>query len=192
MRWDNLFDDLEAQLDRELAADELDVRVEDERMRLAQLRLNDRLTALRSDQVDPVVTAYLDSGAVVTVKIETLGRDWLAGLIVADGPSRRTILPVHALRSLAIEQGELERSIEQPGSSRVTERLGLAFVLRDLCRRRMPVTLAMGAVEIHGTLDRVARDHCDIAVHAPGTYRRARAVSQFRLVPFASLTSVTF
>ena len=35
---------------------------------------------------------------------------------------------------------------------------------------------------IYGTLDRVGRDHCDIAVHEPGGVRRESAVTEYRLV----------
>lgn len=39
MRWEHLFDDLETQLERELTAEELDLEVEEERLRLGRLSL---------------------------------------------------------------------------------------------------------------------------------------------------------
>jgi len=46
MRWDNLFDDLESQLELELGAEDLDLVAEEERLRLGRLALRDRLVAL--------------------------------------------------------------------------------------------------------------------------------------------------
>ena len=45
MRWDNLFDDLESQLEQELTAEEVDLQAEEERLRLARLCIRDRLRA---------------------------------------------------------------------------------------------------------------------------------------------------
>jgi len=62
-------------------------------------------------------------------------------------------------------------------------------VLRDLCRRRA-VDLVLAAGEVHGTIDRVGRDHVDIAVHERGEARRPGAVREVRIVPFATLQLV--
>ncbi len=43
MRWDNLFDDLESQLEQELGAEDVDLLAEEERLRLGRLALRDRL-----------------------------------------------------------------------------------------------------------------------------------------------------
>ena len=42
MRWDNLFDDLESQLEQELDAEDIDLLAEEERLRLGRLGLRDR------------------------------------------------------------------------------------------------------------------------------------------------------
>ncbi|TFD04957.1 hypothetical protein [Cryobacterium sp. TMT1-66-1] len=44
MRWDNLFDDLEGQLERELHAEATDLRLQEERTRLEKLSLRTRLS----------------------------------------------------------------------------------------------------------------------------------------------------
>jgi hypothetical protein len=48
MRWDNLFDDLESQLEQELSAEEIDLQAEEERLRLARLGIRDRLRSLHA------------------------------------------------------------------------------------------------------------------------------------------------
>jgi len=45
---------------------------------------------------------------------------------------------------------------------------------------------------VHGTLDRVARDHLDLALHEPGTVRRDRAVRGIRIVPLERIVLVSF
>jgi hypothetical protein len=62
------------------------------------------------------------------------------------------------------------------------------FILRDLARRRVPVVLSTrGGDDVHGTIDRAAADHLDLAVHDPETARRADAVRGFRIIPFAAV-----
>ena len=53
MRWDNLFDDLESQLEQELTAEEVDLQAEEERLRLARLGIRDRLRSLAHASFGP-------------------------------------------------------------------------------------------------------------------------------------------
>ncbi len=77
----------------------------------------------------------------------------------------------------------MRRSLGEPGPTRgITDRLGLPFVLRDLCRRRTPLELHLPETVLHGTIDRVGRDHCDVALHEPGSPRRESAVTAYRVV----------
>ena len=46
MRWDNLFDDLEGQLEHELTSEEIDLQAEEERLRLGRMSLRDRILAI--------------------------------------------------------------------------------------------------------------------------------------------------
>jgi hypothetical protein len=62
--------------------------------------------------------------------------------------------------------------------------------LRDLCRRRRAVDLDLLTGAIHGTIDRVGRDHVDLALHERGTPRRESEVTQHRIVPLAQLRLV--
>ena len=65
-------------------------------------------------------------------------------------------------------------------------------MLRDLCRRRTPVHLTTDDGRVHGTLDRVARDHLDLALHEPGALRRDAEVRGIRIVPLERILLVWF
>ncbi|MEP6482145.1 MAG: hypothetical protein ABJA94_09085 [Rhodoglobus sp.] len=198
MRWDSLFDDLESQLEHELSAEELDLEAEQERLRLGRLSVRDRLVALHEAQEpasDYRIAVTFGSGSRLTVHPVTFGRDWFsADLVEGEGAVARTgdqgILPLAAIVGLSLGREQTVASLvpEQPdGHPRLSARLGLPFVLRDLCRRRRPLDLVFAAGELHGTLDRVGRDHVDIAIHERGAARREVAVREYRLVPLAAL-----
>lgn len=197
MRWDELFDDLEAQLEHELAHDELDLRAEDERLRLGRLTLRDRLLALTALDPEAVplrdpVSLRLRSGDVVRMTVETIGRDWLVGELPGRTPAQQVLVPFAAIGSVRLTSAEVAVSLTPSPAvqARITDRLGIAFVLRDLCRRRAGVHVVSEGGETHGTIDRVGRDHLDLAVHEPGSQRRERDVAEYRIVPFDSLVSV--
>jgi hypothetical protein len=200
MRWDRLFDDLEGQLEQELSAEELDERAEEERLRLGRLALRDRIIALHdANDGDPgfALTVVLASGDLIAVRPTTLGRDWFAAVIV-EGRARRAhcVIPVDAVAGLILSRAQTEQSLApaagEVGEHSLSSRLTLTFVLRDLCRRRAAIQLRTRTGELHGTIDRVGRDHLDLAVHASGEPRRSRAVVQYRVVPFAQLLLVRF
>jgi hypothetical protein len=198
MRWDRLFDDLEGQLEQELSAEELDQRAEEERLRLGRLAVRDRLLAIADSYGQEVaysLSIVLISGDVVSVRPSTFGRDWFAAHIV-DGPLRRgqCIVPLDAISALQLTRGQVEASLapitSEVGGHSLSARLTLPFVLRDLCRRRAAVDLGTIAGDVHGTIDRVGRDHLDLAVHELGVARRESSVVQYRVVPLAQLLLV--
>ena len=198
MRWDNLFDDLEGQLEQGRSAEEDDLQAEEERLRLGRLSVRDRMAAIAS--FDPgieggAIRIVLNNGLTVAVRPRTFGRDWLAGDIVEESHSRsQCILPVAGLSSLLLTRRQVRQSLVPPpgleSGRGITDRLSLAFVLRDLCRRRARLELHMPSAILHGTLDRVGRDHCDVAVHEPGSPRRENQVTQYRIVPLDQITFV--
>ena len=71
-------------------------------------------------------------------------------------------------------------------------RLGLPFVLRDLCRRRREVELTVGTGSLVGTIDRVGRDHVDLAVHESGVARRDDAIVEYRVVRLEAVGLIRF
>lgn len=186
MRWNNLFDDLESQLAQELSAEELDLRVEEERLRLGRLSVRDRLLGLVDD---PSVTLVFADDSRRSIQIATIAKDWLAGDLL-DGTSRRSqcIVPVAAIAGLELTTAQIISSLEsrqeEPGLS---ARLGVSFALRDLSRRRRAVDLVLGHSTLHGTIDRVGRDHFDFAIHDRDVPRRQTAVTGVRVIPFAEL-----
>jgi hypothetical protein len=195
MRWDRLFDDLEGQLEQELAAEELDERAEEERLRLGRLSLRDRLLAIYERSGDETMRLVLGNGEMVSVRATTFGRDWLAAEML-DGRHRRTqcVIPLEAVSALVPTRAQLEASLtplaHSDAAGTLAARLTLPFVLRDLCRRRAPLDLRTLTGDAHGTIDRVGRDHIDLAVHEAGTPRREATVQQYRIVPLGQLLLV--
>lgn len=195
MRWDHLFDDLAAQLDHELETEQADLEREEERLRLGRLPFRERLLALRAG-VDGRVRIRLVTGETAQVRIVTVGRDWLAGSIDGAFPGAaagaQAAIPFSAIDGVLLTPDEASLSVEPIAErSELGARLGLAFLLRDLCRRRATVALRTRGGAVTGTIDRVGRDHLDIAEHDPDEPRRARAVTQVRLVPLDQLVLVT-
>lgn len=198
MRWDLLFDDLESQLDQEQRDEERALALEEERLRLSRLTLRDRLGAMAvSTAGDPAssVRVELRGGRVLELRPLAFGRDWMSAVV--QGPARgdgQCIVPLAAVAAVIPDRAQLERSLVPAGEAtgRLAERIGLTFVLRDLCRRRMPVHLTTEDGRVHGTIDRVARDHIDLALHEPGAPRREREVQGYRIVPLERVLLVSF
>ncbi len=200
MRWDSLFDDLEGQLESEWSAEEIERRAEDERLRIGRLSVRDRLLALgpgpTGEGAAPVqVRLRLRAGRDVNVVPRSFGRDWMAGdLVRAHGRASACIVPIAAVCGVLLSPTSVPLSLEGEGDSgaapRVSERIGLAFALRDVCRRRAYVTISGLVGSVSGTIDRVARDHIDVAIHAPGTPRRTREVSHVEIVATAAIDLV--
>src|ERR1700761_5369162 len=115
MRWDNLFDDLESQLGHELAADEAGLELEEERSRLAQLSIRDRIRALLNASMtgtNELRLALID-GSVVCVAPEAYGSDWLAGqLIEQHGRRMRCILPLDSITGARLTRTQVAASLE--------------------------------------------------------------------------------
>lgn len=196
MRWDKLFDDLESQLEQELTAEELDLEAEDERLRIGRLTLRDRLVALHAshrDRSDFVVRVTLRSGPVIGLRPAAFGRDWVsADLIDESSRGSQCVVPIAAIASVAMSRDQVSRSLRPQADSGTTlsARLSLPFVLRDLCRRRHPVDVMMPTATHHGTIDRVGRDHLDLAVHERGEIRRDAAVLEVRVISLSELLLV--
>lgn len=194
MRWDKLFDDLESQLEQELSAEELDLEAEEERLRLGRLAVRDRLIALHDLREEYGIVVTLASGIRLAVHPVAFGRDWFSADMVADdgAPARargQCILPLAAIAGIGLAPAQVAASLVPHSRDHpsLSSRLGLPFVLRDLCRRRHPLDVVLAHGELHGTLDRVGRDHLDLAIHDRGVARREPAVRELRLIPLAAV-----
>jgi hypothetical protein len=193
MRWGNLFDDLEGQLEQELTAEEVDLRSEEERLRLGRMSVRDRIVAIhRSERrhASYSIRVQLLDGSSIAVRPATIGKDWFSADLVDDGRRRvGCIVPIRAIAAILLSKPQIASSLEPDPAPEVSPpglsaRLTLSFVLRDLCRRRATVELLLVTGRVAGTIDRVGRDHLDLAVHEHGSVRRESVVSGYRVVPF--------
>ncbi|WP_150129262.1 hypothetical protein [Microcella alkaliphila] len=184
MRWDHLFDDLAGQLEHELTAEEADLQKEEERLRLGRLGVRERIVALKRtrDHALMEVAVTLRTGARIRLEPMTVGRDWMAGDI--DGrDDAQAVVPFDAIESITLRDEQITPSLtpEEPKPD-LSSRLGLPFLLRDLCRRRVAVRIDTVSSSLTGTIDRVGRDHLDLAEHDLDTPRRREVVRGVRLV----------
>ena len=215
MRWDRLFDDLGAQLGEGRHPGDHRLRSEEERLRLAKLTLRERLSALAASAraesarvqtawaepahsrdgfhtrppampAAPALTVALTDGTDLRLLPTTVGRDWLAATLI-DEPGVQCVLPLVSIAGLHMTQHQAVTSAEAGGDGGHVSRVGFGVVLRDLCRRRRPVHVMTRAGAVHGTIDRVAADHLDLAVHAVEHARRNRDVVQIRLIALAQI-----
>lgn len=177
MRWERLFADLEAQLDEAVAVD-LRAEVADRtRAEQADVWLADRLRAAAGGEV----ALHLRGGEVVAGRVEDVGPEW----VVLSGARGQALVPLAAAGSVA----GLPRRVAPPAGE-VLRRLTFRSALRALARDRAPVRVVVPGAELAGTLDRVAGDHVDLALHPPGEARRPGAVLEVRAVPLAALLVV--
>lgn len=182
MRWDALFDDLEAQFAAENRLGHEAEISERARIETAGVELHERLRGSAGSQIG----VLLASGTLVRGGLAHVGSEWL----VLNEGMHQWLVPFAAVVSY---QG-LGR-LAQGTRSKTELMLGLASALRGLARDRaeLAVYLASGSgreQQLGGVIDRVGRDHFDLAVVAPGEVRRAGNVSSVMTVPFVSLAAL--
>jgi hypothetical protein len=198
MRWDNLFDDLESQLEHEISAEELDLGAEEERLRIGRLTIRDRLEAVHDSDVSAPrgIPVTLANELRLVLRPVTFGRDWFSADIIDDSSRRaQCIVPFSALVGVSLSPPQVAASVRATAKvdhPSLSSRLSLSFVLRDLCRRRRALSVVLPAGEWHGTIDRVGREHIDLAVHEPGSARRDSAVLEYRVIPLDRIVLVRF
>lgn len=189
VRWDRFFDDLEDQLASEWEAERAALDTEAERLRLSRVSLGERLAVLAGrDAASPAVSVEFADGTTLRATVTGVGADW-AALLPAEGRANAVIAPFSAIAGIGMPHHDLLRTARPaPARSALTERLTLGFVLRDLVRRRVGVSVHLipGRV-LTGTIDRAGADHFDIALHETGAPRRAESIVGHRMVPFAAV-----
>lgn len=182
MRWDALFEDMEAQLASErLLGLESEIS-ERARVELAGIDVSDRLRGAIGQKID----VKLRSGTQVSGTLSHVGSE---SLVLDDG-LHQWLVPATA----ALTYQGLGRQAKS-GQSTASLRLGLASALRMLARDRagLAVHLLESAREeatMRGVIDRVGKDHFDLAVTLPGEVRRSGNVVSVATIPFQSLAAV--
>ncbi|HEX2362607.1 MAG TPA: hypothetical protein VHI11_11080 [Jiangellaceae bacterium] len=177
MRWQRLFDDLEAQVEQ---ADQalLDSEVADRtRREIARVRLTDRLRA----SVGATVVLRLSGAGQLAGTVEAAGPDWV---LVAERTGTETLVPLAAILGVT----GLGPQAAVPGTEgAVGARLGLGYALRRIARDRssVVVTLSDGSV-VRGLVDRVGADAFDLTESDPPPASTGAGPAGLT-VPFAAL-----
>lgn len=182
MRWEALFEDMEAQF---AAADRMGFEAEvSERARveIADISLGDRLRGAKGQTIG----LFLKGGRRLRGVLVHVGSEWT---VVDEGWHQwlvpyASVLSYEGLGRLAFAEG-----------STIRKTLGLGSALRGLARDRanLSVHVTDGSGSDHtleGVIDRVGRDYFDLAVTVPGEARRVGNVTSVRTVPFAAMVAL--
>lgn len=149
MRWNDLFADLEAQIDAaELASFDAEVR-DLTRSERASVELAARLVHARGTSV----TVTLLDGETVHGVLVDAAVGWL--LVGATGP--QTLVPLHAV---ALVSGLGPRTA---ALTDVDRRLGMGHALRALARDRARVVVATAAGDVAGVIGVVGADYIEVS-----------------------------
>ncbi len=198
VRWDALFADLEAQMHATDASDEEVAGLV--RAEVGRTELADRLRA----HLGVVVALQVTGGQWWHGAVLEAAPQWLlldqSGPALGSGPgtrfgaggaggvsgaTRQVLVPLPALQRIT----GLGAAVAPPAGT-VERRLGLGSALRALARDRIAVVVALASGEVAGTIDRVAADHLDLAVHPVGEARRPSAVTDVVALPFHAVLAV--
>lgn len=181
MRWERLFDDMEAQLEAAARAEFAGEVADRTRRELARLRLVDRLRANIGAELQLTVAG----SAPLRGQLQRVGAGWLL-LQPAAGPAALV------LRDAVLAVGGLPAAAVEPGSEGpVLARLDVGHALRAIARDRSSVTVLLrDGSQLDGTLDRVGADFVDLALHPPGEARREAAVRAVRTVTIEGIALV--
>ncbi|HJF14433.1 MAG TPA: hypothetical protein K8V32_06445 [Enteractinococcus helveticum] len=172
MRWNDLFADLEAQLQfGHWEAVEQDA-AELTRGLWAELTLMDRLRGALGEQVRMV----LADGRSQVIDLRSVGPAWVGGI----DETSSVIIVRDAIRGI---DTNLKRAVVPSRPMRAGP--SVLAIYRTLARRREPVQVVsrQGAMLAEGTIDRVGKDHLDIAIHARDEFRRSSVVQGWRIIP---------
>ncbi len=178
VRWDELFDDIEAQAAAAAAAEMAGEVADRTRRERALVELADRLVAARGH---PLRLRVVGGGGYDGV-LADVAQQWC--VLVAPAP---VLVPLAAVTSLT----GLGSAAATTGRTGVQRRLSLSWALRAVARDRSPVRLDLvDGSQLTGTLDAVYADHVDLAEHPSDQRRRASQVRGVRTVPLVALAAL--
>ncbi len=174
MRWERLFDDIEAVVvEEERHEHRLEVadRVRRER---AQVALIDRISASAKPLEVLVANRRRIDGLV-----RDSGADWFS---LESADQRQWLVPLAAV----VQVTGLGRQVGS--AARLSRRFGLGYALRALSRSRTPIQLddVLGRT-LSGTIDVVGADALDLSEHPIDVPRRPEQVLAVRVVPIAAI-----
>jgi sRNA-binding regulator protein Hfq len=182
MRWDALFEDMEAQFAAENRLQQESEIAERVRIDAAGVGMADRLRA----SINLRVTVHLVSGSTLSGLLSHAGSQ----LLVLNEQQHQVLVPYAAIGRCS---GLARHAVTEP--SIVRQSPGLGSALRALARDRSHLALTLaggsqGETTLHGVIDRVGSDYVDLAVTAPGEARRAANVIEMAAVPFTALCAI--
>lgn len=176
VRWDRLFEDLEARVAAQSRL-ELDAEVaERTRLERARITVGERIAGA----VGAGVTLRLRGAAVVRGRVEDSGDGWV--LLVEDG-GRQLLVPVAAVLGIS--------GLGRARDDTRARRFGLGSAVRGVSRdRRAVVVRDVDGGAVHGTIDAVGADAFDVAEHPLDSPRRPENVRGERVIPFAAVAMI--
>jgi hypothetical protein len=179
VRWERLFDDLEAQLAAADAGDRAAEIGERTRIERGRIRLSDRLRGgLGSD-----VTLHVTGSEPVRGRLLRVAAD----CVVVDAPPSQLLVAAGAVSS--IEGLGTTASVTAEGP--VDAALGLRSLLRGIGRDRATVRIRLrDRTEVTGRVDAVGADWFDVALHPAGEAPRRPAATVARTLPLEAVAVV--
>ena len=176
MRWEDLFDDLEAQWLREQRADQEALLPELVRAERAAVGWTDRVATATGQTLTIATAAQRISGILLD-----LGQDWL----LVEEQRRSVLIPVVAVLGIS---GLPYRNRSEISRGR---RIGISTALRGIARDRSAVTVhdTSGGLTT-GSIDWVGADHFDVAEHPADAVRRPDAITGRRMIPIAAVSVI--
>lgn len=177
MRWDRLFDDLEAQLAAQ-ARLELDAEVA-ERTRTERSKIT--LGARLAGALGCSLVVRLRGGTVARGQLADSGDGWL---LLAEEGGRQQLVATTAVLGVS--------GLGRPRDDTRTRRFAIGSALRGISRdRRAVVVVDVDGGTVHGTIDAVGADAFDIAEHPLDSPRRAEHLRGERVIPFAAVAVIS-
>lgn len=178
MRWNALFDDIEAQVLDEQARERLAEVADRTRRERAARTLLDRLATDWSG-----VEVLVRSNRLIAGSVSQVGSDWFA----LDGPDRREwLVPAAAVIQLTPLAARTD-----PGGPTALRRFALGYALRALSRGRGAVLVddALGRT-VTGTVEAVGADIIELVQHAIDVPPRIGTVGARRILPVTAIACV--
>ncbi|HIZ98579.1 MAG TPA: hypothetical protein H9805_08370 [Candidatus Janibacter merdipullorum] len=177
MRWERLFDDLEAQVAARTRL-ELDAEVaERTRMERARITLGERLVGATG----AALTLRLRGGTSARGSLEDSGEGWI---LLTETGGRQLLVMTGAILGVT--------GLGRPRDDTRARRFGVGSALRIISRDRRAVgVLDVDGGSAHGTIDAVGADAFDLAEHPLDSPRRPEHVHGERVIPFAAVAVIT-